>query len=188
MINRMSKSTLIINGSTRVNGNTDILIERVAEGAKDVDVNTTVIELKNKKIRDCIGCYKCLNESRCSLEDDMADIYNQINKSDLLIFVSPLYWCGVTGLMKTFIDRFFFYYHPQNKMLISGKKAIVVAPMNMNKDIYKTKIFIEFFNILFENLDLVKINIFLFDNTSEKGEILNNPDHIDQAYAIGKNL
>jgi multimeric flavodoxin WrbA len=39
-----------------------------------------------------------------------------------LILASPLYWCGVTGLMKTFLDRLFFYYHPRNKDLISGKK------------------------------------------------------------------
>jgi hypothetical protein len=58
----------------------------------------------------------------------------------------------------------------------------------MKQDNYKTKIFIEFFNILFDNLDLVKLNIFFFDNISQKGEILNNPDYIEQAYTIGKNL
>jgi multimeric flavodoxin WrbA len=118
----------------------------------------------------------------------MKEILDSINRSDMIIFASPIYWWGVTGIMKIFIDRLYFYYSSRNKNLISGKKALVIAPMNMKQDNYKTKIFIEFYNILFDNLELVKINIFFFDNISEKGEVLNNPDHIEQAYNIGKDL
>jgi multimeric flavodoxin WrbA len=46
-----------------------------------------------------------------------------------MVFASPLYWWGVTGLMKTFIDRLLFYYYSKNRSLISGKKAIIVTRM-----------------------------------------------------------
>ena len=185
---KLAKNILIINGATRKNGNTDIIINKIIEGSINEKVKINLIKLRSKKISDCIGCYTCYEKNKCSINDDMKEILDSINRSDMIIFASPIYWWGVTGIMKIFIDRLYFYYSLPNKNLISGKKAIVVAPMNMKQDNYKTKIFIEFYNILFDNLDLVKINIFFFDNISEKGEILNNPDYIEQAYTIGKNL
>jgi multimeric flavodoxin WrbA len=185
---KLAKNILIINGATRKNGNTDIIINKIIEGSINEKIKINLIKLRHKKISDCIGCYTCYKKTKCSINDDMKEILGSINRSDIIIFASPIYWWGVTGIMKIFIDRLYFYYSLPNKNLISGKKAIVVAPMNMTQDNYKTKIFIEFYNILFDNLDLVKINIFLFDNISEKGEVLNNPDYIEQAYTIGKNL
>ena len=185
---KLAKNILIINGATRKNGNTDIIINKIIEGSINEKAKINLIELRNKKINDCIGCYTCYEKNKCSINDDMKEILVSINRSDMIIFASPIYWWGVTGIMKIFIDRLYFYYSSRNKNLISGKKALVIAPMNMKQDNYKTKIFIEFFNILFDNLELVKINIFFFDNISKKGEILNNPDHIEQAYTIGKEL
>jgi multimeric flavodoxin WrbA len=185
---KLAKNILIINGATRKNGNTDIIINKIIEGSINEKAKINLIELRNKKINDCIGCYTCYEKNKCSINDDMKEILVSINRSDMIIFASPIYWWGVTGIMKIFIDRLYFYYSSRNKNLISGKKALVIAPMNMKQDNYKTKIFIEFFNILFDNLELVKINIFFFDNISEKGEILNNPDYIEQAYTIGKDL
>jgi len=185
---KLGKNILIINGATRKNGNTDIIINKIIEGSINEKVKINLIKLRSKKISDCIGCYSCYEKNKCSINDDMTEIHVSINRSDMIIFASPIYWWGVTGIMKIFIDRLYFYYSSRNKNLISGKKAIVIAPMNMKQDNYKTKIFTEFYNILFDNLDLVKNNIFFFDNISEKGEILNNPDYIEQAYTIGKNL
>ena len=162
LIGRPRKKTLlIINGATRKNGNTDIIINKIIEGSINEKAKINLIELRNKKINDCIGCYTCYEKNKCSINDDMKEILVSINRSDMIIFASPIYWWGVTGIMKIFIDRLYFYYSSRNKNLISGKKALVIAPMNMKQDNYKTKIFTEFYNILFDNLDLVKINIFL---------------------------
>lgn len=184
----MAKNILIINGSTRKNGNTDIIINKIIEGSINAGVKINLVNLRKKNISDCNGCYFCYKSNKCAIKDDMKEIYNRINKSELIIFASPIYWWGVTGIMKIFIDRLYFYYSSHNKSLISGKKAIVIAPMNMNQDNYNTKIFIEFYNILFDNLDIMKINMFFFSDISEKGAILNNQDYIKQAYSLGKNL
>jgi multimeric flavodoxin WrbA len=107
----MAESVLIVNGAIRNNGNTDILVGKIIDGAKNAGLNPNLIELRNKNISNCIGCYKCLRESECNFQDDMTEIRNQINSAELMILASPLYWCGVTGLMKTFLNRLFFYYH-----------------------------------------------------------------------------
>ena len=184
----MAENILIINGAARKNGNTDMIIQKIIESSLNKDAKINLVILRNKKISDCIGCHLCHKKDQCSINDDMIEIFNSINKSDMIIFASPIYWWGVTGIMKIFIDRLYFYHSSNNKSLISGKKAVVVAPMNMKQDNYKTQLFINFYDILFDNLELVKCNTFLFDNVNEKGEILNNPDYIKQAHIFGKSL
>ena len=184
----MAESVLIVNGATRINGNTDILVEKIIEGANKSYLNPPLVELRNKHILNCIGCYKCLRESECNFQDDMTEIRNQINAAELMILASPLYWCGVTGLMKTFLDRLFFYYHPENKALIAGKKAIIVTPMNQKNVDFESEVLVEFYNRLFGCLGVKIINMLFFSNIMEKGSVLKKLEYLEQAYAIGTNL
>ncbi len=163
-------------------------LPELIDGAKKAGSNPNLIELRNKNISNCIGCYKCLRESECNFQDDMTEIRNQINAAELMILVSPLYWCGVTGLMKTFLDRLFFYYHPQNKGLISGKKAIIVTPMNQKNVNYESEVLVAFYNRLLGCLDVKILNMPFFSDIMKKGSVLKKPEYLKQAYAIGTNL
>jgi multimeric flavodoxin WrbA len=71
-------------------------------------INQRFLKLREKNISNCIGCYQCMKRSTCSFDDDMTDIRKYINETEVMILASPLYWCGVTGLMKVFLDRLFF--------------------------------------------------------------------------------
>lgn len=184
----MNKSPLIINGSTRVNGNTDIIIDKIIEGARSVDLVPSLIVLRDKQVSNCIGCFQCLEEYKCSINDDMNEIRNSIDKSELLIFASPLYWCGVTGLMKTFLDRLFCYYHPQNQKIIAGKKAIIVTPMNQMNIENESKILVEFYNRLFNCIGITVLDMLFFGDLMEKGAVINKPEYLEKAYSIGNEL
>jgi multimeric flavodoxin WrbA len=150
----MNHRILIINGAPRGYGNTDIIVKKIIESSQESGVNIKQIELRKKRIADCIGCYQCYKEDKCSIKDDMINIHDEIIKSDLLIFASPLYWWGVTGLMKTFIDRLYFYYHSTNGQLISGKKGIVVTTMAVTDVETEAKQLIEFYSLLFRRLKI----------------------------------
>lgn len=184
----MAKSILIVNGATRINGNTDILVSKIIEGSLNTGVNVTPLNLREKRISNCIGCYQCLEKSTCSFKDDMTGVRSAIEKSDLMVFASPLYWCGVTGLMKAFIDRLFFYYHPQTRHLISGKKAIIITPMNQRDVAHESEVLVEFYNRLFNCLGIKIVDMVFFSDIMEKGMVLNKPEYLNQAYSIGKNL
>jgi multimeric flavodoxin WrbA len=69
--------------------------------------------LKDIHLETCRGCYTCLSkgENLCPLQDDRVKIEEQMLRADGVIFVSPNYACGVTALMKNFIDRFAFIGH-----------------------------------------------------------------------------
>ena len=76
----MVKNVLVINGSTPINGNTSILVNKIIKGSMNTGVNIKLIELKKKKITDCIGGYQCLKESKCSFQDDMTEIRKEYEK------------------------------------------------------------------------------------------------------------
>jgi multimeric flavodoxin WrbA len=184
----MLNTALIINGTIRSNGNTDILINKFVEGSTNAGWNIKHTKLRKEKIANCIGCYQCMKGSACSLQDDMTIVRDDINKAECIVFASPLYWWGVTGLMKTFIDRLFFYYHSQNKRLISGKKAIVITPM-AEKDVDSTAdLLVEFYKRLCNRLEVNLVEMALFGGIMEKGAILNKMEWLDKAYTLGENL
>ncbi len=99
---------LILHGSARKNGNTGILADEFARGAKDAGHEVTRIELKEKVIKDCVGCGICqTNGGKCVQKDDMLDIYNEILDTDVIAFISPVYFYTWTSLMKRVLDRTF---------------------------------------------------------------------------------
>ena len=184
----INKRILVINGAARINGNTDIILSELITSALQADVQIKQIDVRKKKINDCIGCYHCKDNTACSIKDDMVEVYEEINRSALIIFASPVYWWGVTGIMKVLIDRLYLYYSDLNKPYIEGKKAIIISPMTTNSDIYEIKIFLDFYKIIFENLKMTLVDTCLFGNVNEKGAIQKNTEYLNKIARLGKTL
>ena len=184
----MKKRAIIINGAIRAKGNTDTLVNKIIEGSSATNIEADLVILREKTVGNCIGCYQCLAKSSCSIQDDMTEIRSVIQTAQLLIFASPLYWCGVTGLMKTFIDRLFYYYHLKTKPKIAGKKAIIVTPMNQQNVVYESEILIQFYTRLLNCLGIKDIDMFFFGDIMKKEDLSQKPQYLKAAYSMGKNL
>ncbi len=97
---------LVITGSMRKNGNTNILAEEFLRGAKDAGHEAEKVELRDKKFGDCLGCRAChKNGGNCVQKDDMAEILEKMKAADVIVLASPMYYFTWTGLMKRFLDR-----------------------------------------------------------------------------------
>jgi multimeric flavodoxin WrbA len=97
-----------INGSPHKKGTTAKLLKKALDSAKKYGAKTFLIDIVDKNIKQCLGCYSVKHDSceyPCKQKDDMQEIYKILLKSDAIIFASPIYWFNVTGLMKNFIDR-----------------------------------------------------------------------------------
>jgi len=102
-------------GSPR-KGNTHILVEECLSAARELkDVETKFIALRDYEIKGgCIPCYKCFRkpdiEKLCYAtedvyKDDMNKVLKELLDADGYIFGAPVYWGGMTPLMKMLIDR-----------------------------------------------------------------------------------
>ena len=81
----MSRIVVLV-GSMRKGGNTDLLAQAFAEGASK---NNTVeiVSVADYKVNPCIGCNSCFT------------------RADVLVIASPVYFYGISAELKAIIDR-----------------------------------------------------------------------------------
>jgi len=77
------------------------------------DVEYEIVALSDYRLEACRGCQVCFEkgEEFCPLKDDRDVLFEKIMASDGVVFASPNYSFQVSGIMKTFLDRFGFIFH-----------------------------------------------------------------------------
>jgi len=119
-----------INGSPKANGNTAYAIKVVFEQLESEGIETEIIHVGNQIVRGCAGCNMCAKnqDEKCVLKGDKLNEWLQIMKdADGLIFASPIYFSGVAGTMKSFMDRAFYVAGVNGSMFRHKVGASVVA-------------------------------------------------------------
>ena len=101
----MSKNVLILSTSPRKNSNSEALAAAFARGATEEGNTVETISLRGKDLRFCLGCFACLKNGKCVIKDDMAEIVPKMEKADVLVFATPIYYYEMSGQMKTLLDR-----------------------------------------------------------------------------------
>ncbi|MBR4728467.1 MAG: flavodoxin family protein [Clostridia bacterium] len=96
---------LVITTSLRAKSNSDLLAERMIAGARDAGHDVELVSLKGKEIKYCIGCLSCMKTQKCVQKDDAVEIAEKVKNADTLVFVTPIYYYGMSGQMKTLLDR-----------------------------------------------------------------------------------
>jgi multimeric flavodoxin WrbA len=97
-------------GSPIKGGNTEVFLKEALKAAEDTsEVQTELIALAGKEIRDCRHCNWCITKQAegkfCSQEDDMAEIFPKVLEADAILLASPVYVGRLSGYMACFIDR-----------------------------------------------------------------------------------
>ena len=101
----MGKNVLVISTSPRTGSNSELLANEFARGAKDTGNEVEIISLKDKDIKFCRGCFACQKTKRCVIRDDADLIEQKMEKADVLVFATPIYYYEMSGQMKTMLDR-----------------------------------------------------------------------------------
>ncbi|SHO42621.1 flavodoxin family protein [Desulfopila aestuarii] len=96
---------VIVLGSPRISGNSETLARAVAEGVENHGGTVEYFRLNKLSIRPCQGCGGCEKSGACVIKDDMTPIYDQIDKADRLLVVTPIYFYAPSAQTKIFIDR-----------------------------------------------------------------------------------
>ena len=98
---------LVIESSPHKHGSSNLLAEHFMQGAKEAGHRVTVFDAGHATIHPCLGCDACGMSGPCCQQDDMPDLQQQILKSDMVVFVTPLYYFGISAQLKLVIDRFY---------------------------------------------------------------------------------
>lgn len=113
------KNVLILSSSPRKGGNSDLLCDAFAEGARAAGHTVTKLRIADLKVGYCTGCYACKTLKRCVQKDDAAEIIRQMQAADVIVLASPVYFYSVCAQLKALFDR-----------------TVVVFPTLTGKDYY----------------------------------------------------
>lgn len=174
-------------GSPRRNGNTHVLMKSVMEGCSSLGAETEIVELAGLEINECDGCQACWKGHECPKGDDMLNIYETIEKSDALVFGTPVYWYGPTGLMKLLMDRMVYFNCPENRKNIRGKAASYVIPFE-ELDLATARLVEEFFQRCFDYLELCLVEGIVVPGVNAKGEVSSKSEVMEMAYILGRKI
>ncbi|MDR0796090.1 MAG: flavodoxin family protein [Tannerella sp.] len=118
-----------INGSPRKDGNTAFALKTVARELENAGIEVELIHIGHKQIRGCRACGKCGETSnrRCVVDDIVNELIPKVIDSDGLLLGSPVYWTGMNGTMKAFLDRLFFVSNANGNFFRHKVGASVVA-------------------------------------------------------------
>ena len=184
-------NVLGINGSPRIGGNTDVLLDQVLDGCRDKGAKTEKIILNTLKFSACQECDKLRDDCACIVEDDMQPVYKKIQEADVVILASPIFFGSLSAQTKMMIDRF---------------QCIWRARQIFKKDIFQKKRKGVFISVegssredFFDNAKSIVKNLFAIINVdyqeelfcsgiNERGGILKYPDLLNEAFELGQRI
>lgn len=104
---------LFINGGPRRNNNTARILAKAAEGAASEGVHTEIIHLYDFRYCGCTSCFACklknaATDGICAVNDPLRPVLQKAVEADIVAIGSPVYFSDITGMTRSFIERFIF--------------------------------------------------------------------------------
>lgn len=183
---------LSIAGSPRKGGNTDTLLKRFEEGARSRDAEITSLSVCDLKIAPCRHCDACLTTGHCQVQDDMQMVYREMESADRIVIASPLQFMTVSAQLKALIDRcqafwvrkYILKIPPLGDTRERRGFFISVGGRRTIPNLFEAELIT--LKTLFRTLDLPYSGDILLPGIDAKGEILNHPEALEQAFQSGQ--
>jgi len=119
-------NVLAVLGSPRIESNSTCITETFLHEYQRVCKQDAIVvkKLHGMRIQACTGCEMCKRIGNgCVLKDDMNVLYPLVRGANTLIYATPVYWWGVSGQLKVFMDRL----HALDHAVFAGKRLVVFA-------------------------------------------------------------
>jgi multimeric flavodoxin WrbA len=144
-------------GSSRKQGNTAWIVNKILEGAKEQGAETQAwcfSDLDIKPCRGCLGCHK--GDRGCLIDDDMQKLYGEIEQADALVLGSPIYMGQMSAQAKIFTDRLFSQISPRfsphyKEKAVKKKLVLAFNQGNPNPDMFQ--VYIDYTKHMFQLLE-----------------------------------
>ncbi len=155
---------LVLNGSPRkLPWNTATLLEKAADGAREEGAEVDFINLYELNYKGCQSCFACKIKNAqthgvCAIQDELRPVLELADKADVVIMGSPIYWSYLTGMLRSFMERFLFphgtYSKDPSKCVHRDIKIGLIYTMGVNEELAGTMHYPDIFN--HSNEDVLK--------------------------------
>ncbi|WP_169546440.1 flavodoxin family protein [Sneathiella aquimaris] len=127
------KKVLILATSPRENGNSHLLAQSLYEGALEAKHDAVITMISPYVLQLMRYCGDCRDEEgNCGLQDDFSKIFRSLYQpAEAVVFATPIWWYGMSGHMKNFLDRISCEISARNKSGIQAKQDIIGKKMGL---------------------------------------------------------
>lgn len=172
-----------LNGSYNREGNTDQALKIVAGELEKQGIETEIITIGDKGFQGCTGCHACKSADRCVYaEPGFTEILDKMHAADGILLGSPVYYGGINGPMKSFLDRAFFS-STKGQLRFKAAAAIVVLRRAGAMSAYE-----QLNNYLMAAEMLVVPCQWMAVFGAQPGEILKDLEGMQRLRNLGKNM
>ena len=177
------RKIVVLMGSPRKNGNTQMLAQAFIKGAKEASHEVEMVSVVDYQVNGCLGCNYCLNHAgTCVQKDDMDKIFDKLNEADMLVFATPVYFFNMSAQLKCVIDRLFTMV--VKPLQVSSTALLVALEGNKEKDYAPTLLT---YQTMIDYINWQDEGTVVASNVLNKGDIVNHKA-LDEAYELGRNL
>jgi multimeric flavodoxin WrbA len=183
---------LIVLGSPRKNGNSEILAQHVAKGMEAGGGTVEYIRLAGLTVSPCQGCGGCEKTGECVIKDDMGAIYERADAADRILVASPVYFYALTAQTKAFIDRFQARwsrrYLLDNRFRMEEQRKGYLLSVAATKGAKVFDCSLLTMRYFYEAMDMAFADSFLLKGVDQRGAIRNFPEELARAEAFGREI
>ena len=180
-------------GSPRIHGNTELLLDEALKPVRDAGHDVHVYKLNFMNIKPCQNCGGCEKSGVCIINDEMKDIYDVIRSADRVILASPIFFFALSAQAKTMIDRCQSFWCDKYLLKRSipagphGRKGLLIMVGGMKKEdgVHCGEATARAF---FRTISVPGHETLSFLGVDAKGDILNHPTALKDAYEAGERL
>jgi multimeric flavodoxin WrbA len=181
----MAKNILVLTGSPRKNGNSDKLANAFTVGAQKAGHTTIVFTTADKHIKGCIDCQTCFSKgSACSIKDDFIKLSPLLEKAEMVVFVTPMYWFTFPVQLKAAIDKFYSFVIAKRELKVK-QCALLVCGGGTDLNTYDG--IVKSYKLIAEFMKWNDKGIVIVPGLHGKDEILET-DGLQKAETLGRNL
>lgn len=174
---------VVLSGSPRKGGNTDLLVRAFVEGAEKRH-QVTVVSVADYKVAPCTGCNQCFERegNACVQQDDMTRIVAILQTADVLVIASPVYFYGISAQLKAVIDRL---HTPLRNQFPIQKLALMLVGAASLPELFDAikvqyQLVLNFFHLQDAGMVLVR-------GAKERGDVRNG-NMLQEAFDLGNSL
>lgn len=181
-----------IMGSPRRQSNTEILLDKALEGAREAGAEVEKVLVSKLKISPCLEIYACRKDGNCAIKDDMQLLYEKLLEADHIIFASPIFFYGITSQAKAIIDRCQALW-VRRHVLGMGKEdkrvrrgAFISVGATRGKKLFDGAVLtVKYF---FDAIGVKYSGDLLVRGIDNKGQIEEHPAALEDAFRLGQKL
>jgi multimeric flavodoxin WrbA len=157
-------------------------VDTVLRGAEQAGALTEKVILNDLEIVPCQACdVACEETGECIQQDDMVKVVEQMQRSEIWVLGTPVYWWGPTAQFKAFLDRWV----GVRKTTFKGRRIILAIPLG-DANVHTARHTVGMLTDSVKHLGMELVATLLAPGTMNRRQVRQYPQVLTAAYRAGR--